>query len=891
MAQQQKNNSPESIVKHMEDIFRLAKTSGPIKNSEIAKLDKNVLSIIIGALSIKQSEVFLKTLFGKEHKKIVKPLKLKPKSSLQIDAIDPTMKQTVGKLYGAYIEIDHFASVAAETPKFDHLTNLIVYKGEISEIERLLKLNSHLLNAVDERGFCPLAIAAEVGRLDVVHLLLSKKCDTRLTLKDGANSLHKAALVGHTSIVEALLNADPDLINLQMTNGTTPLIFAAQSGHLDTAMLLLSKKCDTRLTFGDENALHIAAKNRHPEVVSALLDADNGLIDTFNDEGSALHLAALKCPEIVDVLLSKKCDPKIKAKDGKLALHVAAQTGNLSAVSALVRADSDSVNTEDELGHTPAQEAAYHSQSTVLQFLIENGCDMNAVDHNDWTLLHAAVQKGDLQTAIYLLTTKPELINQQTKGGLTALYFAVTYGHIDLINLLLKQKANVDLCDNDGGSVLHVAVQKGHEKIVSMLLSQYPALAKKKTNAQYGFYTALSVAIFYKQKNIIPALLQADPEAVSTTPILSEATVTGDVDIVELVLEKKPSPAQIIAAFKQAITDKQLPIINILKKHVPDSAWFEILQIATILGRQGILARLLTDPQVKLKRDEVRNLLDLAGKAKPRNKGICNVLSQKLKQFPKPESLSGSTDSSTSLVLSTFTALPQAELETETTAADSKSVDEDIDKSITQAQQFYRDAPAVADELEKIAKQRAVYAAFIELMRKSQGEKHRRYSGKGLEQFGLMFSPQNRQQSEADQRKAELAELGYFEVLDAKRAGNFFVMVSEDAMTKVPAPVQHKITAELTKGTKFDRPGLVLLAGKRKHPIYELSLPKEDGRLIGYMAEKDQVITLRSGITIKNARVITLCEYAATHADISHTADLLDKSLSRGTLSRHAQPS
>jgi len=893
MAQQQKNNSPESVVKHIEDIFRLAKT-GPIKDTDIAKLDKNVLSIIIGALTITQSEVFLKNLFGKEYKKRVKSLKLKPKSSLQIAALDPTMKEKVSELYAAYIEIDDVASEIAGIPTLSHLTEAITREGsKISEIEHLLRLNPHLLNAQDEDGFCPLITATNSCHLDKVLFLLSKNCNTRFNTSDGINALQIAAIKGYTPIAEALLEADSDLIHLKTTKGYTALFFAAQSGHLGTVQFLLSKKCSEEDQIG---ALLVAIKKRHTHIVTALLDANSALINpftlinTFNGYTSALHIAVYyKHPEIVDVLLSRKCDPKIQTIGGNLALHMAAENGDLSIVSALVRADRDSVNAKDQKGDTPAHLALHNGHNTVLQFLIKEGCDLlNAVDNDGWTLLHTAARKGDMQTAIDLLTSKPELINQQTKSGLTALILAAANGHLDLMNFLLEQNADIELYDNNGASVLHFAAHS-HEKVVSMLLQQYPALAKKKINLKHSGYTALSVAIYYKQKNIVSTLLEADPEAISTTPILSEATASGDADIVELVLEKKPSREQIIEAFKQAIISKHLPIIDILKKHVSDSsAWFEILQTATILGRQGILARLLADPQVKLEREEVKNLLDLARKAKPQNKGICNVLFQKLKEFPKSESLTDSTDSSTGVVLSTLIAASQTELETETTAADSKSIDKDVDKSITQAQQSYSHIPAVADELAKIVKQNTVYAAFKELMRISQTEKNRRYSGTGLGQFEpLRFSAQKVQQLAAAKRKTELAELGYFEVFDEKRLGKFFVTLSEDAMTKVPAPVQHKIIAELTKGTKFDkRPGIVRLKGEYRHSIIELSIPKEDGRLIGYMSKGDQKISLRSG-AIKNAHVITLCDYASTHAAINHTAKLVDQSLSRDEAARN----
>jgi len=59
-------------------------------------------------------------------------------------------------------------------------------------------------------------------------------------LQDDQTPLHCAARIGHTSMVQLLLenNADP---NLATTAGHTPLHIAAREGHVDTALALLEK--------------------------------------------------------------------------------------------------------------------------------------------------------------------------------------------------------------------------------------------------------------------------------------------------------------------------------------------------------------------------------------------------------------------------------------------------------------------------------------------------------------------------------------------------------------------------------------------------------------------------------------------------------------------------
>jgi len=887
---QQKSTSPEIVITSIQEIFKLAQ-AGPISDEQRKKLDHDALSIIDKVLVPKQSEIFFKKLLGAEYKKSVKKLKLKSLS--QIGTFNLTVKHRVTELYAMFFETDHrkkkisrLASFTDIVPTLQHLI-AVVQAGQLEETEGLLDLNPSLLNGQDEDGASALFHAAHFGHLAIVELLLSKEgCKTRLSPYDKSTALHAAAGGGHTTIVEKLLDADLGLIDIQMDQGATALFFAAQAGHEDTVQLLLDKGCDPYwCSTLERNALHIAIEKGHIKIVTALLDKHAGLINTLSENGSALHYAAnFNRPEIVDILLSKKCDPAIKAEYGRLALHVAANKGYTNIVSALAQQPPNLINDKDEAGMTPAYLALNAGHFETLEYLIEQKAEVNTATPDGWTLLHMAAQKGDKRSAAALLAADPDLLNKQTEKDITPLYVAATHGHIDLLKYLLEEKAKIDLCHKeDGTNALHAAVLHQHQNIVDELLLQHPDLA---SSTRKGGDTALTLAVGIGHIGITSALLQAAPDVPSAIPLLSLATMKAQPKMVEFLLEKQPSREHIIDAFKAAVTENQLPIIEILKKHVPDSkAWMEILKLTIGLGRSEILHQLLADKQIKLAREDVQNLLELARKAKSLNKGIFHLLSKKLQKFPKPKLLADATDfdsSTTSHVLAKLAPTQPLDTESLTEASDSKSVEQDIDKCITQAKEIYSEVPDIIGELAKAEKQRELFAAFVKSMFKSQKEKNRRYSTtwtQGLDK--LRFTVQSEQRSDADKRKAELAELGYFEILDEKRTGNFFVKLDEDAMQQVPQEEALRIRAKLAEGTKFATPGLVLLEGShRAHSIYELSLPKAKGRLIGPVSEK--IIHLASGdIT---AHVITLCDYAQTHKgnqSINQRADLLDKALSR----------
>lgn len=61
-------------------------------------------------------------------------------------------------------------------------------------------------------------------------------------------------------------------------------------------------------------------------------------------------------------------------------------------------------------------------------------------------------------------------LNSRRSTGTTALFFAAQGGHLDVVRILLKARAKVDIPSLDGGTPLFVAAQGGHVKIIRELL-------------------------------------------------------------------------------------------------------------------------------------------------------------------------------------------------------------------------------------------------------------------------------------------------------------------------------------------------------------------------------------------------------------------------------------
>src|SRR5580698_5246757 len=85
--------------------------------------------------------------------------------------------------------------------------------------------------------------AAIRGDLKTMESLLSAGVDPNLPLRDGQSPLSFAMLGGQTQVIELLLawHADPNVpMNRRYESSDTPLQFAAQSGNLRMATILIA---------------------------------------------------------------------------------------------------------------------------------------------------------------------------------------------------------------------------------------------------------------------------------------------------------------------------------------------------------------------------------------------------------------------------------------------------------------------------------------------------------------------------------------------------------------------------------------------------------------------------------------------------------------------------
>lgn len=181
------------------------------------------------------------------------------------------------------------------------------------------------------------------------------------------------------------------------------------------------------------------------------------------------------------------------------AVQLAAFNGHVEVILHLLAEDIDSIETPDTEGNYPLVWASLFGHLKAVKLLLDKGAEVNL------------------------------------QGGLhdTALRAACSEGHEDIVELLLKHKADVNA---QHASVLQSACSGGHESIVNMLLDHGADV-----NAHNG--SALQSACYAGHGSIVQMLLNygADINAQGELPLgdpLIAACSEGHADVVEILLEK-----------------------------------------------------------------------------------------------------------------------------------------------------------------------------------------------------------------------------------------------------------------------------------------------------------------------------------------------------------------
>ena len=502
-------------------------------------------------------------------------------------------------LIGAGLLIGIFLFVGGKSSLNKMAENYEVYDAEIyakkygDKIIKELVLNyGKDINQTGDGDIGGLYQAVKNDNIKAVKFFIENNANVEIATFDGTTPLVLAIEENKPKIVELLIKEGKANIYGVYAKETEkyPIYCAVKNKNLNIIKILLDNNFDLKR---ESYILSYAMENSDENIVKYLVE--NGA-DMYSYEITALYQAVLNLnPKLVEYFLDKGASiEKAGGTDvyGNIMMAAAGSKFNNSNDKSPVdltlleksaensakitemligKADKNIINDSLE-GKTPLIIAVGNSYIDTAKILIENGANINAVDIEGWSALSYAVNNGDIEIAKLLLENKAKIKDEL----LIAIKSPIVESRINMMKLLIDNKANINYTDENGFSPLNIAIESGDMELTKFLITNGAnvnslmqdgvsligyAIAQNNmdllqilienganvnyTNGDSWADTPLQTASRLGLDNVVRILLtrNADINAVDMNgnTALHTAALNSQLSIVKLLLEKNPN--------------------------------------------------------------------------------------------------------------------------------------------------------------------------------------------------------------------------------------------------------------------------------------------------------------------------------------------------------------
>jgi hypothetical protein len=172
-------------------------------------------------------------------------------------------------------------------------------------------------------------------------------------------------------------------------------------------------------------------------------------------------------PEVVGKLLARGFDPNSPSPKNVPALILSYQKKSMKVLDVLINSKKTNLNVISADGETLLMLAAINNQLSLADSLISKGADVNKPG---WTALHYAASKGHIDL-IRLLLDQQAYLDAESPNGTTPLMMAASYGSAMSVKLLLEEGADPRIKNKLGLTALDMAKQPEKEDSKRYLLA------------------------------------------------------------------------------------------------------------------------------------------------------------------------------------------------------------------------------------------------------------------------------------------------------------------------------------------------------------------------------------------------------------------------------------
>ncbi|GBN29040.1 Ankyrin-3 [Araneus ventricosus] len=329
------------------------------------------------------------------------------------------------------------------------------------EIARLLISKGANVNAQNEEGMTALHWIARGNSVEMLQILLNGGADASIRDKENRSVTEIAVSCNQLDMVKIFLQGKNSDINLKGNEGFTLLHISAEIGSLEITKHLTLKGANMRAKdMKGSKPIHIAAEKGHKDIVKFYLDKNVNINDLGYRNFTPLHFAALEGKiNVCEYLIERSAEINVFADNGITPVHLAALNGNEEVFRILLH-NGAYYNTCDisNISHLSVTE----SKSVIFLLKVIQKLFI-AVQNNNPSEVELQLKEADCHP-------KFSIVNAKCVRSETPLLYASRVGYEEIVDILLKFKANPNISDKRKLMPLHYAAMFSHLKIVKALL-------------------------------------------------------------------------------------------------------------------------------------------------------------------------------------------------------------------------------------------------------------------------------------------------------------------------------------------------------------------------------------------------------------------------------------
>eukprot|EP00079_Xenopus_tropicalis_P014526 XP_004911128.1 PREDICTED: ankyrin repeat domain-containing protein 17 isoform X5 [Xenopus tropicalis] len=278
------------------------------------------------------------------------------------------------------------------------------------EVARLLLDSGAQVNMPADSFESPLTLAACGGHVELAALLIERGANLEEVNDEGYTPLMEAAREGHEEMVALLLGQGANINAQTEETQETALTLACCGGFLEVADFLIKAGADIEL--GCSTPLMEAAQEGHLELVKYLLAAAANVQATTATGDTALTYACENGhTDVADVLLQAGADLEHESEGGRTPLMKAARAGHVCTVQFLISKGANVNRTTLNNDHTVLSLACAGGHLAVVELLLAHGADPTHRLKDGSTMLIEAAKGGHTSVVCYLLDYPSNLLS------------------------------------------------------------------------------------------------------------------------------------------------------------------------------------------------------------------------------------------------------------------------------------------------------------------------------------------------------------------------------------------------------------------------------------------------------------------------------------------------